>query len=132
MGMDVSKLEGAELDAMVAKANGEPPAFVMIGCFVEEHGVRRPLGDGTSALRYSTDWAVGGPIIEREQITIIAFDDGSGRGLLWTATLDTFLRYIDEYLPLGDSDPVDRPCSGTGPTPLIAAMRAYVASKQPR
>jgi hypothetical protein len=59
---------------------------------------------------YSTDWSQGGPIIEREFITIInaAGDD------VWSA------------YPIAD-DPVAHRKSG--PTPLIAAMRCYVASK---
>jgi len=52
----------------------------------------------------STDWAKGGQIIEREQIAIYLSDHKE-----WTGT-DGWKR-------------------GTGPTPLIAAMRCYVASK---
>lgn len=51
----------------------------------------------------STNWAQGGPIIEREKITLV--NDPSG----WTA-----------YIKL-KSDSL-------GPTPLISAMRCYVAS----
>jgi len=53
---------------------------------------------------YSTDWAWAGPIIERERITVIAMPNGS-----WATStpLHTFHQ----------------------PTPLIAAMRCYVASK---
>jgi hypothetical protein len=53
------------------------------------------------------EWALGGPIIERERITLIwARDNG------WLAKLN--------YFPFREE---------LGPTPLIAAMRAYVASK---
>ena len=58
----------------------------------------------------STDWSQGGPIIERECMDILCLaggDDG------WQA---------DKYLP---TEKVE----GYGPTPLIAAMRCYVASK---
>jgi hypothetical protein len=57
----------------------------------------------------STDWSQGGPIIEREGITIAR----RGKYLYseWGAVLNDF-----EF----DED---------GPTPLIAAMRCYVASK---
>jgi hypothetical protein len=54
---------------------------------------------------YSTDWSRGGPIIERERIRL------DPRGL-WCAAHDTH-----EWT------------ESTGPTPLIAAMRCYVASK---
>ena len=53
---------------------------------------------------YSTDWSQGGPIIEREKIALyLNGDDG------WTGE-DGWKR-------------------ATGPTPLIAAMRCYVAMK---
>jgi len=55
---------------------------------------------------YSTDWAQGGPIIEREGISI--------RQVLtdfWAAEVEA-----GEY-------------EHDGPTPLLAAMRCYVASK---
>jgi len=51
---------------------------------------------------YSTDWAQGGPIIEREQIDIQCFPRKSG-GVVW------------------------RTFHADGPTPLIAAMRCFVA-----
>ena len=54
---------------------------------------------------YSTDWAQGGPIIARERITL----EWTGEG--WNA----YIRHDDEY--------------PDGPTPLVAAMRCYVASK---
>jgi len=59
----------------------------------------------------STDWAQGGPIIEREKISIELKPHG-----YWMASYQ--YNYADEkrFLTLGD-------------TPLIAAMRCYVASK---
>ena len=58
---------------------------------------------------YSTDWAQGGPIIEREKINISV-----------SATAPWMAWFYDglEMLDLTD-----------GATPLIAAMRCYVASK---
>ena len=56
---------------------------------------------------WSTDWAQGGPIIEREKIAVDPdADDGQ-----WAASTR------------------DAPCYWTGHPPLIAAMRCYVASK---
>ena len=52
---------------------------------------------------YSTDWSQGGPIIEREGID--TYQSG-----VWVAEIDG--KHTTE-----------------GPTPLIAAMRCYVASK---
>jgi len=60
------------------------------------------------AWRYSTDWAKGGPIIEREGINII--QSGS-----WFAEMD--------------ADHSGGVIHAEGDTPLIAAMRCYVASK---
>jgi hypothetical protein len=57
---------------------------------------------------YSTDWAQAGPIIEREVIAI----SYRGKYKSWYARTNT---YPPEYI--------------YGPTPLIAAMRCYVASK---
>ena len=56
----------------------------------------------------STNWAQGGPIIEREGIELSP--DGNGR---WNAAIRG-----------GDEDDVAQ-----GPTPLVAAMRCFVASK---
>jgi hypothetical protein len=60
---------------------------------------------------YSTIWSQGGPIIERERISIEDCQDGAG--LYWEAT---------RIEPPSVSE-------ARGPTPLIAAMRCYVASK---
>jgi hypothetical protein len=55
---------------------------------------------------YSTDWSQGGPIIEREMIELIPQTSA-----LWDAM------YRGQHIP------------NDGPTPLIAAMRCYVAYK---
>ena len=56
---------------------------------------------------WATDWAQGGPIIKREKIELNLF--GSG----WMATRTDGPAVSEEI----------------GPTPLVAAMRCYVASK---
>lgn len=61
----------------------------------------------------STSWMAGGPIIEREQITLKP--EWDGEKAYWTAISVTRFEY-------------DRAVQ-SGPTPLIAAMRCYVASK---
>lgn len=63
---------------------------------------------------YSTDWRFGGPIIERYKIAL-AWD-----GAAWDAWVGGLLVAIDGMT--GEAH-------GYGPTALIAAMRAYVASK---
>jgi hypothetical protein len=71
----------------------------------------------------STDWSQGGPIIEREHLTLRAlWENGKPRqiGLLeaWRCDLD----FKDGVMTLGK-------ILEYGETPLIAAMRCYVASK---
>lgn len=62
--------------------------------------------------RFSTDWVQAGPIIEREKIGLDYYPDGGHRdGGEWGALCDG-----------GNHE-------SFGPTPLIAAMRCYVASK---
>jgi hypothetical protein len=85
--MRTSELSGAALDWAVAMAIGDYTP------------VRVPT--------YSTDWAHGGKIIEREGIAVWQFDDVTWRAIA---------RYA---VP----DPIE------GATPLVAAMRAYVTSK---
>lgn len=64
------------------------------------------------------DWSQAGPIIEREKITVLHFGT-PGNVNPWEAQVDTNSTYIDQYP--GDAM--------GGPTPLIAAMRCFVASK---
>ncbi len=72
-----------------------------------EYVLNKPWRASELIEPYSTDWSQGGPIIEREKITT-CFDTCMPRwvGCDWDARLTEF-----------------------GPTPLIAAMRCYVASK---
>jgi len=87
--MKTNKLTGAALDWAVGMAIGE----------------YKPV----PVPNYSTDWAQGGPIIEREEISV---NWASGQWEAHTVTDDDNFDQI-EYAP----------------TPLIAAMRCYVASK---
>ena len=72
-------------------------------------------------LRYrpSTDWAQGGPIVERECMHVFYF--GHDAAEPWVAATKEPASQIigGDYYPDG----------GCGPTPLVAAMRCYVASK---
>jgi hypothetical protein len=89
MKLKTSELQGAVLDWAVAKCE---------------------VGDAINEIDdphfYSTDWALAGPIIEREGITVRRYTDA-----LWDASIGR-LDYVAD-----------------GPTPLVAAMRCYVASK---
>ncbi len=91
--MKTSELTGAALDWAVAKCEGRPHSYAVVDVKGEP-----PLT--AAVFTPSTDWAWGGPIIEREGIALIPG---------WTAERPGF--------------------SADGDTPLIAAMRCYVASK---
>lgn len=101
--MKTSELTGAALDWAVAKCEG-----------VTEGKDSAWYYDRRDAYNYSTDWSQGGPIIEREKLDVVY--QAGGRGDEWTCfanDTDDNLNSIEAY----------------GPTPLIAAMRCYVASK---
>ena len=103
--MKTSELSGAALDWAVAKAEGEK---------AERHHGEVVTWKTIAYREYrlvwrpSTDWAQGGPIIEREGIELNRY---AGE---WMATLVTGGVSISEE---------------QGSTQLIAAMRSYVASQ---
>ena len=102
--MNTRELTGAALDWAVAKCEGVSVEHVndnITQCLLMSRGGR---------FNPSTNWAQGGPIIERERIAI----DGTAIVGQWMATI-----YIHN----------EEPWEMRGPTPLIAAMRCYVASK---
>ena len=101
--MRTSELTGAALDWAVAKCEGEEVRLIkgQLEALWTENG-----------WKPSTDWSQGGPIIEREEISI-----EFGRAEFVTPWIAYKLGLPDEDNPQG------------GPTPLIAAMRCYVASK---
>ena len=101
--MKTSELTGAALDWAAAKAEGLTYWDDDRLCFANE-----PHGED---FEPSTDWAQGGPIIEREIDAIYRTRISTGV-VTWEAVAQ------------GDSE-----CMGYGETPLIAAMRCYVASK---
>lgn len=99
--MKTSELSGAALDWAVAKCEGVGDSWFMQFYEGDEEDHEPP------EYHYSTDWALGGPIIERECID-----------LEWTGipNADFFCTIQGKY-------------EAHGTTPLIAAMRCYVASK---
>jgi hypothetical protein len=99
--MKTQDLQGAALDWAVAKANDDTCA-VWNGRVVDQW---------TNPYTPSDDWGVGGPIIEREKI-----------GVLWTLARG----WVAERCT---ADTMKDLREMSGPTPLIAAMRCFVASK---
>ena len=110
----VAELTGAELDAAVAKAEGhalqdQPQGLVLFSSDDRFRNEYRP----------SSDWRIGGAIIERERIAV-------WRGKDWYARLPDGGGYPGDACSYIDVS--DWQCA-SGPTPLIAAMRAYCASR---
>jgi hypothetical protein len=97
--MKTHELTGSALDWAVAEADGTP-------IYRSGKTMTRMDMDGNVYWQPSTDWSQGGPIIEREGIELLC----EGFGFRWVA--------------MPQKGPEWR-----GPTPLIAAMRCYVAAK---
>lgn len=117
MHVKTAELIGRALDWAVAMCEGGTDLFSdTITWGFKLNGRQKVLAAGWGpAMSFcpSADWAVGGPIVERERINLIYTPDInclSGVAVLyWLASVVTH--------------------STKGPTPLIAAMRCYVASK---
>jgi hypothetical protein len=125
--MKTSELTGHALDWAVAKCAGllEPrerygkmvPSVVLdMEYWTNGDPMVRlnPCPDAYYRAEYdpSTNWEHGGPIIEREGISTVQQGDASE----WVASVYNY-------------NEGDWRLHTTGPTPLIAAMRCYVASK---
>lgn len=96
--MKTSELTGAALDWAVAKCEGTEHLFA---------------GHEVGRLHYTTNWAQGGPIIERETIALfIGMEPERKENERWGAFSYRVGSDKTQY----------------GPTALVAAMRCYVAS----
>jgi len=104
MPMKTSELTGADLNKAVAECLGIKHTRFQ-GQVIDQF---------CNPLMYDDDWSLAGPIIEREKIDVMWCGD---RWCAYTAdaecTTDDARQLVTE-----------------GTTPLIAAMRGYVASKQ--
>lgn len=101
--MNTNELTGAALDWAVAKCEGIEVVAMKEG----RATFSDPTDDGAlneMPINYSTDWSQGGPIIEQQGIALYLYGDSQ-----WNAHV-------------GGHESI-------GPTPLIAAMRCYVAFK---
>jgi hypothetical protein len=96
--MKTSELSGAALDWTVTRCDCPE---VDLNYFLAMHN---HYNYPNEAFNYSTNWALGGEIIEREGIALYLYGDAE-----WNAHV-------------GNKESI-------GATPLIAAMRVYVASK---
>lgn len=144
MKIKTSELIGAQLDWAVAKAEIalEPTGNVRlvdlrpticVGNDPDHEGSRVECSP-------STDWAQGGPIIEREGITSVRVSDEYGRDErgfcnnvrtpVWAATSGRFgLEFSTEHQQHEGMFQILASDVIYGPAPLIAAMRFFVASK---
>lgn len=105
-----AELDGALLNAAVAKAEGLPvhpgPGRFMVAAPIETRWAHE--------FDFCGSWKDGGPIIQRELIELAIVPD-EDFPIMWWAFLD--------------SSAFTRKPDAIGPTHLIAAMRAYVASR---
>ena len=104
--MRTSELQGAALDWAVAKCEG------WVAGTNDDDLVSFVLESSSDEMHFwpSTDWAQGGPIIQRERI-----------GFKYTGAAMEFVAWVNGELSTVHDH--------YGPTPLVAAMRCYVASK---
>ena len=106
MKIKTSELTGAALDWAVCRALHPKADMSATHVWLDS-------GDGEDDFlieKTSTDWSQGGPIIEREKLDVLYMGDGVAEHY-WRAEA------IGGYT------------ATEGATPLIAAMRCYVASK---
>ena len=125
--MKTSELIGHALDWAVAKCEGaenlrENPHRFDKRLIVKMAGRTLFMKE----LRFSTDWSQGGPIIEREKIVLYIYTTSGGGSSYRGWSANKHERQYDEesgeYIKGSDFFMI-------GDTPLIAAMRCYVASK---
>jgi hypothetical protein len=103
MKIKTSELTGAALDWAVAKASDLPYPLVY-----DEQGE-------AVSVSPSTNWSQGGPLLEREGISVMRIAD----------------RLPHQQWEAGEEGDTETEFWGIvcGPTPLIAAMRCFVASR---
>ena len=104
--MKTSELSGAALDWAVSIIEGTAFDTEEISLFIEDWE--------QGEFNYSSDWALGGWIIQREGISLEY--DGLGTWVAWLVHEDK------EYGGVMRSE-------GQDTSPLVAAMRCYVTSK---
>ncbi len=103
MQVKTSDLEGAALDWAVAAVTGE-----------HDDGEHASMEIGLGRYSPSTDWSQGGPLIA-EKITVLIDCEAGCYADTW-ANAGIYGQAFSEY-------------DGQGPTLLVAAMRALVASE---
>lgn len=108
MKIKTSELTDRALDWAVAKC-----------WYGDDYDLSIPLFDDGLIFAPSTNWAHGGPIIERECLEI-RFSENQWVAIWWAD---------NSGMAKNPTQRFQQNRQQTGQTPLIAAMRAYVASK---
>lgn len=142
MKIKTPELSGLALDWAVDVASGNTPIIVP---FKNSKGyaVYQAQWARCQGIRslYSSDWAQAGPLIGQARINLVSVEGEYNPQLAGTAeAFSTYwvaevgrLRPTETYGPQGDDwgsvFQVDGYQPITGPTPLIAAMRAYVHAR---
>lgn len=120
MKIKVREATRTQLNWLVAKCEGAQ-GIRFDGEFWRVHfgGAEEYLGN----LDYTEDWSMSGPIIEREDISFRKYHrpDSESHGTYYARICRENGTLIGWYRTTGHQQ--------TGPTPLIAAMRCYVASR---
>lgn len=112
--MKVCDLSGALLDYWVLRAEGwvddrlHDMQLTRNGEYCIAGAAPKHAVGGHCWRSPSTDWAVAGPLIEREGIGVMKWEIPNDAGMNWTARNLHADAHVD------------------GPTPLIAAMRLFV------
>lgn len=119
-------LTGAQLDWAVAKCDGVEVGICLGGYLATKRQIEM-TPYSCSGYEPSTNWGIGGPIIEREQMTITSPGStvhrhggpnaGWGPSGIWGAT--TWHKGVNGRRSIAHHET----------SPLIAAMRCYVLSK---
>ena len=107
MKIKTADLIGPALDWAVAQCESVEVEYI-------NDGITRCLlriSPFTGMYHPSVDWAIGGPLIERERIEV----GPTFSGTVWIANYS--------------NKPTSKKCWSSGPTLLIATMRCFVASR---
>jgi hypothetical protein len=115
MKIKTSELTGSALDWAVAKCEGATEGWCNNAPFLDSGYPCIYTGRHDEDYQPSTDWAHGGPIIERKEIGIRR-NMPCSEDMQWEASPSITAKGAGGRF-------------GYGSTPLIAAMRCYVASK---
>ena len=120
MKIKTSEATNTQINWLVAKCEGKESTLSVDGNG-ELFNLEAVDGEGMW-MRYSTNWTQGGPIIDREKIAMSSAPDG-----LWAAYMPKGTQWLEHG---GKTAEVfNWHFKQMGYTPLIAAMRCYVASK---